>query len=79
MLEDMVDSVNDENGVGLDVVQKFAYESSFRQFQENIFKSARLHLDFWTLLKDDKPDMSKLNDVGSKINKSIVMIENFWN
>ena len=53
---------------GMDLVAKFAYESSFRQCSQHIQKSAALHLEFWNYLREDRPDISKLNDCGSKIN-----------
>jgi hypothetical protein len=34
-----------------------------------------LHLEFWNYLRDDRPDIAKLNECGSKINQSIVIIE----
>jgi hypothetical protein len=81
------DDVGDSNANGaagggageeMDVVAKFAYESSMRQFQENIMQSAQHHAEFWTSLKSDRPDMSQLNDCGSRINKSVVLVEQFW-
>lgn len=40
MSEDFGDSLSEGSGGGLDVVAKFAYESSFRQCQQHIEKSA---------------------------------------
>ena len=53
---------------GMDMVAKFAYENSLRQCSANIQKSAALHLEFWNYLREDRPDISKLNDCGAKIN-----------
>jgi hypothetical protein len=61
------------------VVSKFAYESSFRQCKIYIEKSAILHHEFWNCLREDSPDIAKLNECGSKINHSIAMVENHWN
>jgi hypothetical protein len=60
------DDVGEANGSGnqaaggeeMDVVAKFAYESSLRQFQENILQSAQYHAEFWSYLKGDRPDMN---------------------
>ena len=46
---------------GMDVVAKFAYDSSLRQCQSHIEKSAGLHLEFWNYLREDRPDIAKLN------------------
>jgi hypothetical protein len=66
---------NANGGEEMDVVAKFAYESSLRQFHENIMKSALYHAEFWSYLKSDRPDMSKLNECGSHINDSVVQVE----
>lgn len=34
-------------GEEMDVVAKFAYDSSLRQFQDNILLSAQHHAEFW--------------------------------
>ena len=68
MSEDFGDSPHEGHGGGLDVVAKFAYESSLRQLQQHIEKSASLHFEFWNYLREDRPDIAKLNECGSKIN-----------
>jgi hypothetical protein len=52
----------------MDMAAKFAYESSLRQCSQHIQKSAALHLEFWNYLREDRPDITKLNECGSKIN-----------
>ena len=78
MLEDYGDNLGEGNSGGMDVVSKFAYESSLRQLQQHIERSAVLHLDFWNCLREDRPDITKLNECGSKINNSIMMVEQYW-
>ncbi len=75
----LADDFSDANGEHGDLAAKFAYESSFRQCQQHIQKSAALHLEFWNCLREDRPDITKLNECGSKINQSIVMVESYWN
>jgi hypothetical protein len=65
-------------GEEIDVVAKFAYESSLRQFKESIIASAKYHHEFWNQLKSDRPDMAMLNESGQSINKSVVEVEKFW-
>ena len=36
-------------------------------------------MEFWNYLREDRPDIAKLNECGSKINNSIVMVEMYWN
>jgi hypothetical protein len=57
-----------QHGGGLDVVTKYAYDSSLNQCHEHIFRSASLHLEFWNELHKEQTDMDKLNLCGSKIN-----------
>lgn len=30
-----------------------------------------MHMDFWSQLQEDSPDLGKLNDIGAKINLAI--------
>jgi hypothetical protein len=49
MSEDYDDMGEGSNGgEEIDVVAKYAYESSLRQFKESIVASARYHHEFWT-------------------------------
>lgn len=36
-------------------------------------------MEFWNYLREDRPDIAKLNQCGSKINQSIAMVEMYWN
>jgi hypothetical protein len=36
-------------------------------------------MEFWSALLEDHPDLSKLNSTGSKINSTIVSVEEHWN
>ncbi len=44
-----------------------------------IEKAAHLHLEFWNLLREDRPDLAKLNDCGIKINSCVAQVESQWN
>lgn len=35
-------------------------------------------MEFWNYLKDDRPDLGKLGDCGTRINTSIVNVEQIW-
>ena len=30
-----------------------------------------MHMDFWSQLQEDSPDLGKMNDIGAKINMAI--------
>ncbi len=58
---------------------KLAFEASLKKLQSQITKSAQMHFEFWSLLREDRPDMSKINDCGSSINISVSHIDQLWN
>lgn len=37
--------------------------------------SARLHKDFWTEMKEEMPDLKKLNLIGTKITKTVNVVK----
>jgi len=50
-----------------------------RKFKQNIEKSSSLHLEFWSLLSEESPELSKLSELGMNINVIDNLIENDWN
>ena len=66
--DDELGDEGDEKNSEVDIVAKLAYDSCLRQCQNQILKSAALHLDFWNSLIEESPDIAKLSDCGSKIN-----------
>jgi PAS domain S-box-containing protein len=36
-------------------------------------------MEFWNHLKDDRPDLGKLGECGSKITNVIVLVDQLWN
>ena len=79
LTEELSDGTSDSNASGtLDVVSSIAYDSNFRLCKEYIEKAAHLHLEFWGYLRDERPDIAKLNECGSKINSTIHQVEQYW-
>ena len=37
-----------------------------------------LHMEFWSQLSEDNPDLNKLNDFGVKIHNSVTSVEDHW-
>ena len=35
-------------------------------------------MEFWSQLKEERPDLAKLNDIGAKINQELALIEDYW-
>jgi len=79
IIEDEIAESQAEGQGGLDVVSESAFQNHMRQLQANIEKSALLHMEFWSQLSEDNPDLAKLNDIGSKINSSVHNVEENWN
>jgi len=76
--DEIVESIT-EGKNNLDVVNETTFQTTLRQLQANIEKAALLHLEFWSQLAEDNPDLAKLNDIGSKINTSVHNVEETWN
>mmetsp|Transcript_18943 Transcript_18943/g.16338 ORF Transcript_18943/g.16338 Transcript_18943/m.16338 type:complete len:244 (+) Transcript_18943:1339-2070(+) len=79
IIEDEIAESQNEGTGGLDVVSEIAFQNHLKSCQANIEKSALLHMEFWSQLSEENPDLGKLNDIGSKINSSIQNVEEHWN
>ncbi|CAD8043447.1 unnamed protein product [Paramecium primaurelia] len=73
------DELNSNEGYGsFDIGNELQFQNNYKTLQRYIERSSLLHMDFWSLLQEDFPDLSKLNELGQKINNSIVQIEDLW-
>ncbi|CAD8112154.1 unnamed protein product [Paramecium primaurelia] len=63
----------------LDVATEIAFQNNMRSFQNKIERATLMHIDFWSQLQEDQPDLGKMNDIGSKINLAITQVEELWN
>ncbi len=61
------------------MVSIIAYDNHLRQCKKFIEKAASLHMEFWSSLSEEHPDLAKLNKTGSKLNTTIVAVEEHWN
>ncbi len=79
MIEDeMADVQSDNQGGQLDAISAIAYDNYLRQFKEAIERTALLHMEFWLEVLEAEPDLGKLDNTGSKIHSSIVLVEDYW-
>jgi len=76
--EDMTDSEKKGNNIGLDAVTMVAYNNYYRQCKAQLERAAHLHIEFWAKLNTHIPDVRRLILIGTKISKTIVDIENYW-
>ena len=78
LIEDEVAETKTENQGGLDLISETAFQNQFKVVQANIEKAALLHMEFWSQLSEESPDLGKMNDIGSKINSSVQFVEDSW-
>ena len=43
--------------------------------QTNIERASLLHMDFWSQLAEEQPDLDKLNNLGQKINFVVLIVD----
>lgn len=80
MINDGVDGESDgDDGGGLDLVGKIASENFQSLAEGYMTESANLHKEFWMELREEKPDLRKLNYLGSKVNTAMNNAKDYWN
>ena len=62
--------LNNENK-NVDVMAVVYFQNKYEEFLSAIGKSVNLHNEFWRELLEEKPDIQKLQNLGSKITNSI--------
>lgn len=78
--KDIIESnKGNKNNSNFDVLDEFAFHNLERKFKANIEKSSTLHLEFWSLLSEESPELGKLSELGIGINAINGLIENDWN
>ena len=58
----------DENDA--DLVETIRFENHVSLLEEAMLVSAKLHKEFWTELKEEIPDLKRLNTVGAQITET---------
>ena len=58
---------NKKGGDGMEVVNELSIRNHLRTCRMHIEKSSNLHVEFWSQLKEDSPDLGKLSELGFKI------------
>jgi PAS domain S-box-containing protein len=79
IIDDELAESKNEGNAGLDAMSEQTFQNHLRQFQANIEKSSMLHMEFWSQLGEDNPDLNKLNELGVKIYHSVNNVEDHWN
>lgn len=71
-------SGNNQYEGALNLISELALEDLFKSMHINIERCAMLHIEFWNLLTEEVIDLSKLSEVGTKINKCSNSVEDLW-
>ncbi|EGR34809.1 PAS domain S-box family protein, putative [Ichthyophthirius multifiliis] len=69
---------NGKKGDNYEMVNELSVQTHLKQCRTNIEKSANLHLEFWSQLSEDAPDLGKLSEIGYKINIINQLAEEQW-
>lgn len=57
--------MNDQNF--MDVHNESLYQETIKTFTQKIERAALIHMDFWSQLQEDYPDLGRLNIIGLRI------------
>ncbi|CAK82689.1 unnamed protein product (macronuclear) [Paramecium tetraurelia] len=79
IIEYEMNAAQNENLGNLDVASELAFQNYMRSFQNKIERATLMHMDFWSQLQEDSPDLGKMNNIGAKINLAITQVEELWN
>ena len=79
IIEDEISESKNEGTGNLDIVTEISFQNELRQCHANIEKSSMHHMEFWSQLSEDNPDLAKLNEIGSKIHHSVDAVEEHLN
>jgi len=79
IIKDELISSKKDDTERINITSAMAYESHYCQFKEKIEKSGIMHVQFWGMLLDEVPDLSKLRNLGYKIEDVIYELDHHWN
>lgn len=65
-------------GLGFDSINELALNSLVKIIKNNVERAASFHLEFWSQLSEDVPDLSKLFEIGNKISAVVTVLEEDW-
>ena len=72
------ENIEDRDENESDLVETIRFDNHVSLLQEAMVLSAKLHKDFWAELKEEKPDLKKLNAIGSQITQAgNIITENY--
>jgi len=63
----------------IDLEGEASFMHNYRLCQAYIEKCCLLHMEFWSQIQEDQPDLARINDLGSKISLAIKITDVQWN
>jgi hypothetical protein len=75
IIRENLEEENEVEGNKTDLIEIIRFENHISLCEHAMIRSARLHKDFWTELKEETPDLKKLNQIGSNISKTINIVK----
>ncbi len=76
MFENSKNSRNPASGI--DAINELTTENNLRSIRTSIEKSSTLHIEFWSQLSEDTPDLAKLYEVGTRMMYIDGLLEDSW-
>lgn len=75
---ELLDKKKDDSHFGFDSINELALNSLVKQIKAHIERSSSQHLEFWSQLSEDVPDISLLFVIGTKITLLNTLLEEDW-
>ena len=76
MFENSKNSRNPASGI--DAINELTTENNLRSIRTSIEISSTLHIEFWSQLSEDTPDLAKLYEVGTRMMYIDGLLEDSW-
>ena len=78
LMDSSSNQLSQQKGDQAEMVNELSIQNNLSQCRLNIEKSANLHVEFWSQLSEDQPDLGKLSDLGFKISSINQQVEEQW-
>ena len=78
--DEIAEAQNDrKTEANIELEGESSFMHNFRLCQAYIEKCCLLHMEFWSQIQEDQPDLARINDLGLKISQGIKVTEDQWN
>ena len=63
---------------GMDMISMLGYQNHLKMYKDMVSESTFGHMEFWSELQEQRPDLMRLLQIGRKINKAIKSLEEHY-